>query len=71
MNDAAQTASRSTRQLLGKIPNFQGLYRHSVNGTYYAMKKIAGKRKEHSLETSDRKLAERRFKDWVANPLLP
>lgn len=67
MNDAAQTPSRSTRQLLGKIPNFPGLYRHSVNGTYYAMKKIAGKRKEHSLETSDRKLAERRFKDWVAN----
>lgn len=31
------------------------------------MKKIAGKRKEHSLETSDRKLAERRFKDWAAN----
>jgi hypothetical protein len=31
------------------------------------MKEIVGKRKEHSLETSDRKLAERRFKDWAAN----
>ncbi len=62
-----QTPRRSTRQLLGKIPNFPGLYRHSVNGIYYAIKKIAGKRKEHSLDTSDRKIAERRFKDWVAN----
>jgi integrase len=67
VSDTTQAPRRSTRQLLGKIPNVPGLYRHSVNGTYYAMKKIAGKRKEHSLETTDRKLAERRFKDWAAN----
>jgi hypothetical protein len=67
VHDTAQTDRRSTRQLLGKLPNFPGLYRHTVNDTYYAIKKIAGKRKEHSLDTTDRKVAERRFKDWVAN----
>jgi len=30
-----------------------------------AMKKIGGKRKEHALGTADRKIAERRFKEWV------
>src|ERR1035441_9542133 len=67
MNDSAQTAHPRTPQLVGKIPDYPGLYRQAVNGTYYAIKKIAGKRKEHSLETSDRKLAERRFKDWAAH----
>lgn len=67
MEEATPKPRRSTRQLLGKIKNFPGLFRHTVNGTYYAIKKIAGKRKEHSLGTTDRKLAERRFKDWVAN----
>ena len=37
----------STRQLLDKIPNVPSLYQHSVNGTYYGIKKLAGKRKEH------------------------
>ena len=67
VNDEAQTPRRSTRQLLGKVPNFPGLYRHSINSTYYAIKKVGGKRKEHSLDTTDRKVAERRFKEWVAN----
>ena len=67
MNDTTQTDRRSTRQLLGKIPNFPGLYRHTVNDIYYAIKKTGGKRKEHSLNTTDRKVAERRFKDWVTN----
>ena len=57
---------RSTYQLLGKIPNVPCLYRHTVNGTYYGVKKLARKRKEHSLDTTDRKLAERRLKDWLA-----
>jgi integrase len=65
--DETPTPRRSTRQLLGKIPNFPGLYRHSINRTYYAIKKVGGKRKEHSLDTTDRKVAERRFKDWVAS----
>lgn len=67
MGGATQTLLRSTRRLLGKIPNFPSLYRHLHNGTYYAIKKKAGKRKEHSLGTSDRKIAERRLKDWVAD----
>ena len=67
MGDQTEKTRRSTRQLLGKIPNFPGLYRHTVNGVYYAIKRKGGKRKEHSLDTSDRKIAERRFKDWVAN----
>jgi hypothetical protein len=65
--DERQAPHRSTRQLLGKIPNSPGLYRHSVNGIYYGCKKIAGKWKDHSLDTTDRKIAERRFKTWVGN----
>ena len=53
---------KSTRQLLAKIPNVPCLYRHTVNGIYYGEKKIGRKRKEHSLGTTDRKLAERRLK---------
>jgi integrase len=57
----------STRQLLAKIPNFPCLYRHKISGNYYGIKKHRGKRKEHSLETSDRKLAERTLKRWIDN----
>jgi integrase len=57
----------STRQLLEKIPNVPCLYRHSVNGSYYGIKKIAGKRKEHSLETTDRKIAERKLRAWITD----
>lgn len=28
------------------------------------IKKVAGKKKERSLDTPDRKIAERRFKEW-------
>lgn len=56
---------KSTRQQLEKIPNVPGLYRHRDRGTYYAIKKVLGKRKEHSLGTTDRKLAERRMKEWI------
>jgi len=55
----------STRQLLDKIPNVPSLYRHSVTGIYYGIKKIAGKRKEHSLDTNERKTAERKLKTWI------
>jgi integrase len=59
------TNRASTRQLLVKIPNVACLYRHGVNQTYYGIKKTRGKRKEHSLETAERKLAERRLKEWI------
>ena len=58
---------RSTRQLLERIANHQCLYRHSVNKTYYGIKRVGGKRKEHSLGTTDRKIAERKLKQWIAN----
>jgi integrase len=61
------TNQQSTRQLLEKIPNFPCLYRHKLNGTYYAIKKVAGKRKEHSLQTTDRKIAERKLAVWIKN----
>ena len=50
---------------MDKIPNYPCLYRHKLNDTYYGIKKLAGKRKEHSLQTSDRKLAERKLADWI------
>ena len=50
-----------------KVSNFVGLYRHSTTGRYYGVKKFNGKRYEGSLRTADRKIAERRFKDWAAN----
>ena len=61
------TNQQSTRQLLERIPNFPCLYRHKVNDTYYGVKKISGKRKEHSLKTTERKLAERKLKGWIAD----
>jgi integrase len=61
-----KTKRLSTRQLLAKIPNYPCLFRHKTNGTYYAIKKHGGKRKEHSLDTTDRKLAERKLKDWIS-----
>ena len=59
--------SKSTRQQLVKVPQVPCLYRHSLNLGYYGIKKLGGKRKEHSLRTSDRKLAERRLKEWLGN----
>jgi len=50
-----------------KVSGCVGLYRHTLTGRYYGMKKVHGKRKERSLDTADRKIAERRFREWVAN----
>ena len=50
-----------------KVANCTGLYKHSTTGRYYATKKKDGKRYECSLRTADRKIAERRMKEWVAN----
>ena len=50
-----------------KVANAPGLYRHSRSGRYYACKKLHGVRRERSLETCDRKIAERRLKEWVGN----
>jgi integrase len=50
-----------------KVPGCTGLYRHNVSGRYYGVKKVHGRRKERSLVTNDRKIAERRFREWVAS----
>lgn len=59
--------NRSTSQLLVKIPNYPNLFRHKLNGTYYGKKKVGGKRKDHSLATTDRKIAERKLSEWIKN----
>jgi hypothetical protein len=59
--------TQSTRQQLVKVAQVPGLYRHSLSQRYYGIKKVSGKRKEHSLNTTDRKLAERRLKKWIAD----
>jgi integrase len=58
---------KSTRQLLAKISNVPNLYRHTINGTYYGIRKLGNKRKEHSLATTDRKIAERKLAAWIKN----
>lgn len=50
-----------------KVPAYPGLYRHSRSGRYYGFKKLNGKRYECSLRTTDRKIAERRLRDWIRN----
>lgn len=50
-----------------KVANAPGLYRHRRTGRYYGVKKVNGKHREHSLGTSDRKIADRRFKEWAEN----
>lgn len=56
----------STRQSLSKVLNVPCLYRH-INGTYYAIKKHKGEQKTISLDTKDRKIAERKLRVWISN----
>ncbi len=50
-----------------KVPNIPGLYRNTISGRYYGIKKVRGRRKERSLRTTDRKIAERRHREWISN----
>ncbi len=50
-----------------KVAHVPGLYRHARSGRYYACKKVGGIRRERSLQTADRKIAERRLKEWIGN----
>lgn len=61
------TPSSASEDLYLKVPGCIGLYRHTRSGRYYGVKKINGKRRERSLGTADRKIAERRLKEWVAD----
>ena len=58
-------APQSSSNPYVKVLNCTGLYRHTKTGAYYAVRKIGGRRKERSLGTADRKIAERRLKEWV------
>ena len=62
-----ETPAKTTVGAYVKVTNCTGLYRHSRSGTYYGVKKLRGKRKERSLRTADRKIAERRFREWIGN----
>jgi hypothetical protein len=62
-----EDSAATPEKLYIKVPNYPGLYRHTVSGRYYGVKKLRGRRKERSLGTTDRKIAERRMKEWVAN----
>jgi hypothetical protein len=62
-----EAPAKSNRQLLAKISNVPNLYRHSVNGTYYGIKKLGNKPKQRSLKTTDRKIAERKLAEWIKN----
>jgi len=44
-----------------KVPQVPCLYRHSLSRKYYGIKKVGGKRKEHSLDAIDRKLTPRPY----------
>ena len=52
----------TTRSQLSLVGN--GLYRH-VNGKYHACKYVKGKPKWKALETNDRKIAERKQREWI------
>lgn len=43
------------------------LYRDTKSGRYWGRKKVKGRHKERSLNTTDRKIAERRLKEWMSN----
>ena len=36
-----------------------------ITGTYYGIKKLQGKGKDHSLDTAGRKVAGRKLKEWI------
>ena len=63
-NDSSTSAAQ---KVFVKVPNVIGLYRNTANGRYYGAKKLHGKRRDISLKTTDRKIAERRLREWIAN----
>ena len=64
MPSVSSSSHSSTSEFL-KVPGIPGLYRNTKSGIYLGVKKVQGKRKERSLKTTDRKIAERRFKAWI------
>lgn len=62
-NTPSAPASRTPEYI--KIPNVPGLYRHTRSGRYYGVKKVNEKRRERSLDTTDRRIAEARLREWI------
>ena len=62
---------KGTREQLVKIPNFPCLYRHEQNQKYYGIKKHKGRIIPKSLDTTDRKIAERELKKWIESLTAP
>lgn len=58
------TPPPTTNEEYAKVPGTVDLYRHTNIGRYYGVKKVRGKKKERSFGTTDRKIAERRLKEW-------
>jgi hypothetical protein len=51
----ALTAAPSAQPIhLQALAEMLEMFRHKTNGTYYGIKKHGGKRKEHSLDTTER-----------------
>jgi integrase len=48
----------------------ENLRRRKASGTYYAFAKVGGKQKSQSLKTTDKDLAKRRLKVWLAEMAL-
>lgn len=64
MPPVSSSSSSPTSEFL-KVPGIPGLYRNARSGVYLGIKRVQGKRKERSLKTNDRKIAERRLKAWI------
>ena len=56
-----ESANRSTRQHLQKIPGVAGLYRHDLSGIYHLQLTSKQRKVRKSLKTTDRKTAERKL----------
>jgi hypothetical protein len=65
------TKRPTTRQLVAKVPNVPCLHRHRINGTYYGTKRLKGKEKDHSLDSTDRKVAKRKPKEFLSTLVSP
>ena len=64
MSPASSSSSAPAPDFI-KVPGIPGLYRNARSGVYLGIKRVQGKRKERSLKTNDRKIAERRLKAWI------
>jgi integrase len=65
MKTKSEGKSRGTFALLDNVaPNF---FRHRENQSYWGVKKMNGKRIVHALDTADRKTADGKLSEWLAD----